>query len=188
MQQHNSIASRRVVNRVVRFFNAVHRVNGLFTLMFHPAARMPDSDGDSLIDTYLIPMDEPARRSTLSAMPGKPLLGEAARILKGSRTESPEPDSQDTDQLSDVNNQLADRRPILHMQLLGSQIPTAWLGCAMTIQIRPGTAMQGPVADICPTGSQQFIDPVIDPEAMLNPYQPVIRPQPRRLVKKPVPV
>jgi len=51
------------IQHVIKLFNTTHAIEGKFKLMFTPANSIPDSDGQTVIDAYLKPMDDMARKS-----------------------------------------------------------------------------------------------------------------------------
>ena len=53
---------RQCIDQVVQLFHTAHHVAGDFRLMFHPANPIPDSDGNTVIDGYLFPVDAMAKR------------------------------------------------------------------------------------------------------------------------------
>jgi len=53
----------KYINNIASLFNASHKIRGKFRLLFTPASQVPDSDGESIIDTYLVPEDTIARKS-----------------------------------------------------------------------------------------------------------------------------
>jgi len=53
----------KYIHRVTNLFNVSHRLDGKFKMFFSPANDVPDSDGTTVLDTYLIPVDKSARQS-----------------------------------------------------------------------------------------------------------------------------
>jgi hypothetical protein len=48
---------------VVNIFNSVTRLNGRFKLVFEAKNRITDSDGTTIIEAYMIPMNQAAKES-----------------------------------------------------------------------------------------------------------------------------
>jgi hypothetical protein len=53
------------IQQVIKLFNTGNTVAGKFKLMFTPANAIPDSDGKTVIDAYLKPIDDVARKSMI---------------------------------------------------------------------------------------------------------------------------
>jgi len=53
------------IQQVIKLFNTGNTVAGKFKLMFTPANAILDSDGKTVIDAYLKPIDDVARKSMI---------------------------------------------------------------------------------------------------------------------------
>lgn len=88
------------INEIANLFNVGHTLNGRFKLLFANANNMPDSDGNSIIDTYLVPLDKAAFES----------------VQKDDHSQK-------------------DNQSFLHLQILGSMIPSEFLGYEYDFQV-----------------------------------------------------
>lgn len=51
------------IEQVIQEFNAMTHLAGDFNLMLHPANAIPDSDGNTVLDAYLFPVDDIAQQN-----------------------------------------------------------------------------------------------------------------------------